>query len=521
MEIDSNYDVLVIGGGINGVGIASDAAGRGLKVLLCEKNDLASATSSASTKLIHGGLRYLEQYDFLLVRKALQERELLYKLAPHIVRPLAFHIPWFPHLRPKWLIRMGLFLYDNLTRRVKFPSSRQLRFDSSGPFVDSITHGFEYWDAQVDDARLVVLTALQARQQGAQVRTGTACSALETFSQDGQTRWQATLENKRLGSSEKIVANLVVNASGPWVGKLFEELTGTASSYPVRLVKGSHIVVPRLDDGYAASMLQNDDGRIVFVIPYQQHYSLIGTTESEFKGSLDDVKAASAGTDYLVQVVNKYYKKKITREDIVHSFAGIRPLVGEENSEEDFHGNSKESARKSASKVSRDYKLIFEETDAPMLSVYGGKVTTYRLLAEQAVDKLQRFFPDAGASWTRNSPLPGGDFSSQDLLREELLAKYEWLAAECYSDMLDRWLHSYGHLSFTLLGDAKSAQDLGESFGSSLYQLEVDYLVSEEWARCAEDILWRRSKLGLRMPEDAKEKLEDYVSLRVAKFAPE
>jgi len=483
------HDLLIIGGGINGAGIAADAAGRGLDVVLCEKADLASATSSWSTKLIHGGLRYLESYEFSLVRKSLQEREILTAAAAHIIKPLAFHIPQLPHSRSSWLIRAGLFLYDNLAQRKRFGGSRSIKIDPEGPLNSAISRGFEYWDAQVDDSRLVVLNALQAKQLGAQILTRTECLAVKLLD-DG---WRVTLYDHARNAETEIDCKVVVNATGPWVASLSEQLSKADAEHEIRLVKGSHIVVPRMHPGSQAFMLQHHDGRVIFVIPWLQDYTLIGTTEQEHSGSLESVEISKEETSYLLSIVNLYFKKSILHSDVVHSFAGVRPLIeGEETN---------------MSKVSRDYNLEMNTGPHPLLSVYGGKVTTYRVLAEDVLGRLKSALPNMGPTWTENATLPGGDFDSPEHLFQKLVSKYAWLGP----DLINRWLNSYGTLSFKILGDASCIGELGVKFGHNLYQREVDYLCTEEWAKSVDDILWRRSKLGLKFSASERASLANYI----------
>ena len=483
------HDLLIIGGGINGAGIAADAAGRGLDVVLCEKSDLASATSSGSSKLIHGGLRYLEFYEFGLVRKSLQEREVLTAAAAHIIKPLAFHIPQLPHSRSSWLIRIGLFLYDNLARRERFESSRSIKIDAEGPLNSAITRGFEYWDAQADDSRLVVLNALQAKQHGAQILTRTECTGMTSL----DNGWRVILHDHASNTDTEIDCKAIVNAAGPWVAALSEQLSNEDAEHEIRLVKGSHIVVPRMHSGSQAFMLQDHDGRVIFVIPWLQDYTLIGTTEAEHKGSLERVEISKEEISYLLSIVNLYFKKSILHSDVVYSFAGVRPLIDDEEV--------------NASKVSRDYNLDLESDPHPILSVYGGKVTTYRVLAEDVLSRLKGVFPSMGPAWTKGASLPGGDFDLPEHLFQEIVSKYAWLGP----DLINRWLSSYGTLSFDILGDAAGVGDLGVKFGHNLYQKEVDYLCSKEWAKSADDILWRRSKLGLRFSRAERDSLANYI----------
>ena len=485
-EPQIDYDLLIVGGGINGAGIAADAAGRGLRVLLCEKSDLAAATSWASTKLIHGGLRYLENYEFRLVRKSLQEREVLAAAAPHLIRPMAIQIPQLSHSRNALLIRAGLFLYDNLARRKIFKASRAIRFPADSPLNPAIRKGFEYWDGFVDDARLVITNAIQARNHGAEVITCTECVHLESSPQG----WQATLRNSHGNASRKqfpgqpaaverkVSCRAVVNAAGPWVNKVLDRTGQAQSSLPLRLVKGSHIVVPRIYSGDQAYLLQHHDGRVIFVIPYLNKFTLVGTTEQEFSGDLDEVKISTPEISYLISMVNLYFQKSILHSEVVRTFAGVRPLIEDEG--------------ESATKVSRDYQLKLETAPGPLLTIYGGKITTYRLLAEEAVNMLAPVFPAMGPAWTRAASLPGGDFDIPETLFQELVQRHAWLGA----DLIGRWLRAYGTCCYDIVQEATSLTGLGQHFGHGLYQKEVDYLCQHEWARSADDILWRRSKLG-------------------------
>ena len=486
------HDLLVIGGGINGVGIAADAAGRGLDVVLCEKRDLASATSSASTKLIHGGLRYLENYEFRLVREALSEREVLLRNAPHIITPMRFRLPHRPHLRPRWMIRAGLFLYDSLSRRVTLPASCSVQFGPDSPLVDSLRDGFEYSDAWVDDARLVVLLAMQAREKGATILVNTECIA----AREQEGIWHLSLRDSVTGAESELRARALVNAAGPWVERVGRAVLPTRAHEGVRLVKGCHIVVPRLHERPEAFLLQNSDGRVVFVIPYERDYSLIGTTDEDYSGDPADASIAPAEIDYLVGITNECFKTRISAADVVHHFAGVRPLLA--------------SDEENASKVSRDYTLTLDMHGAPLLTVYGGKITTYRCLAESAMDRLLQVFPQLPGHWTAQASLPGGDFHSQSDLRAALQSEYPWVA----SAVLERWMTHYGTRTRVLVGDATSMADLGEDFGAGLYAREVEYLCAQEWAHSAEDILWRRSKLGLRFSAPQVARLAAWLQAR-------
>lgn len=488
------HDLLIIGGGVNGAGIAADAAGRGLDVLLCEQNDLASGTSSASTKLIHGGLRYLENYEFRLVREALAEREVLLRNAPHIITPMRFQLPHRPHLRPRWMIQAGLFLYDSLSSRVTLPASRRLRFGAESPLVDSLTDGFEYADAWVDDARLVVLLAMLARAKGACVQVRTRV----VLAQEEQGLWHVTLEDALTSERRQVRARALVNAAGPWVEQVGHAVLPGRRAERVRLVKGCHIVVPRLHPGDQAFLLQNADGRVVFVIPYEQDFSLIGTTDEDFTGDPANARISPAEVDYLVAISNECFKRKITAADVLHDFAGVRPLLASDEA--------------NASKVSRDYTLTLERRDAPLLTVHGGKITTYRRLAESAMDRLRVVFPGLPGPWTATAALPGGDFGSLAELRQELTRDFPWVPPV----LLERWLGHYGTLARELLGDARGMEDLGEDFGFGLHAREVEYLQEREWAQTTQDILWRRSKLGLRFTPPQMARLDAYLQGRRA-----
>ena len=485
------FDVLVIGGGVNGAGIAMDAAGRGLKVLLCEMNDLASATSSNSSKLIHGGLRYLEHYEFRLVKEALAEREALLRNAPHIMWPLRFRLPHRPHLRPAWMIRLGLFLYDHLAKRELLPGSESIVFGANSPLQPQITKGFEYSDGWVDDARLVVLCAMAAHQHGAEIKPHNRC--IKAQRQSGL--WLVTLENTDTGEQQQYRSRALVNAAGPWASSLFADTMPLPSPKQIRLVKGSHIVVPRLHDGPQAYILQNEDHRIVFVIPYQERFSLIGTTDVDYEGDPSAVHIDDEEVNYLCSVVNAHFKQQIQPEDLVWSYSGVRPLMDDEHAE--------------ARKASRDYTLELNAPpkQAPLLSVFGGKITTYRKLAEAATNAICRFFPAASGPWTRTAVLPGGNFSSRHGLNAELQSRYPWLPTA----LRQRFVRSYGTLCHRFLQGCEQLEDLGEAFGGNLYQKEVDYLKAHEWASTVDDILWRRTKLGLELQKEQRERLQHYL----------
>lgn len=469
----ASCDLLVIGGGVNGAGIARDAAGRGLSVTLVERGDLASATSSASSKLIHGGLRYLEQYEFRLVAEALAEREVLLNVAGHLVLPLRFVMPHVPQLRPRWMIRTGLFLYDHLARRSLLPGSSGVRLDS-GPYASGLRpelrRGFLYSDCRVDDARLVVANALDARQRGARILTQTEC--ISARRQDGI--WHVTLS-----SGEELVARAVVNAAGPWVKAVLNARLGQASEDAVRLVKGSHIVLPRLYEGEHAFILQNDDRRVVFMIPYEDRFTLVGTTDVPEEGDASRGTATDAEVEYLCRAVNRYLAKPASPRDVVWRYWGVRPLYDD--------GTADPSA------ITRDYTLRVDDVDgaAPVLSVFGGKITTYRSLAEHALSKLARYFPQAGRSWTAQSALPGSGFSDRASAERELLERYPAISPAVLRGLFKR----HGALAGDVIGDGL----LGEDFGAGLTEREVRYFMEHEWATSAEDVLWRRSKVGLHL----------------------
>lgn len=491
MTSQEPHHIVIVGGGVNGAGIAMDAAGRGLKVLLCEMGDLGSATSSSSSKLIHGGLRYLEYYEFRLVREALAEREALLRNAPHIMWPLRFRLPHRPHLRPAWMIRIGLFLYDNLAKREMLPASRGIRFQPGETMADDIKRGFEYSDGWVDDARLVVLTAKAAAQRGASVLTRTRCIKAVRK----QDMWEVTLKNQETGAINIVQTHALVNAGGPWVSRILDEAISMPAPKQIRLVKGSHIVVPRINEEPEAYILQNEDGRIVFVIPYEEDFSLIGTTDVDYLGDPSSVTISDDETQYLISVFNAHFRRQVSAADIIWSFSGVRPLMDDESA--------------SAQKASRDYTFDVSSQGgkAPLLSVFGGKITTYRKLAEAATDAICHFFPKAGVRWTRTASLPGGNFTDHEQLRQEYAKSYAWLPAT----MVRRFVRTYGRLTEHMLDGCQRIEDLGECFGATLYAREVEYLVRDEWACSVEDILWRRTKLGLYLQSADNSALQAYI----------
>ncbi len=491
MSADSSapvFDLAIIGGGINGTGIARAAAGCGASVFLCEARDLASATSSASTKLIHGGLRYLEYREFRLVREALREREVLWGLAPHIIRPLRFVLPHHKGLRPAWLLRLGLLVYDHLGGRKRLPptSTRNLRRHAVGrPLKPAFTLGFEYSDCWVDDARLVVLNARDAADRGATIAPRTRCIAAERE----HATWRLTLQSASGGRSE-VRARTLVNAAGPWVAHVARAVAQSAPGAGVRLVQGSHIVVPRLYPADHSYVFQNADGRIIFVIPYETDFTLIGTTDRDFRGDPTTVQASAEEIAYLCSAASEYLRKPVTPGDVVWSYSGVRPLYDD--------GASK------AQEATRDYVLELDAPpDAPpLLSVYGGKITTYRRLAEAALTRLLPYLPQMthrNLAWTARHSLPGGDFGPDGFDGELARAQRRWPFVP--APMLRRLLRAYGTCVSDLLGGAASLEDLGTVFGANLTEAEIRYLVRREWAMTAEDIVWRRTKLGLRLSQ--------------------
>ena len=491
------YDLLVVGGGINGAGIARDAAGRGLRVLLCERGDLAEFTSSSSTKLIHGGLRYLESYAFRLVREALAERERLMRLAPHIIWPLRFVLPHEAGLRPAWMLRLGLLLYDNLSRLRALPRSIMVDLRTSAlgaPLQARLKRGFVYSDCWVEDSRLVVLNAMGARARGAEIRTRTELRAARRTG----TLWEAELRDVASGRPTRLRARAIVNAAGPWVGETLGITLGLPAHAAMRLVKGSHIVVRALYAGDHAYILQQPDRRIIFAIPYEDAFTLIGTTDVPHHGPPGPVAISDDEVRYLCEAINRSFETALRPADVVWSYAGIRPLH--------------DDAASDASAVSRDYLLDLDAPagEAPALSVYGGKITTYRRLAEHALERLAPHLPRTGPAWTGDAPLPGGDLPDADF--ETFLAAFARATPFLPPETARRLARAYGTQARIILGEARSLSDLGEAFEGGLTGREVDYLVRAEWARTAEDILWRRSKLGLRTSPEGAARLADYLA---------
>ena len=480
-----SYDLLVVGGGINGAGIARDAAGRGLSVLLVERGDLASSTSSASSKLVHGGLRYLEQFEFRLVAESLAEREIMLRIAGHLTWPLRFVFPHVPELRPRWMIRTGLFLYDHLARRSLLPGSQAVRLDRA-PYASGLRpelkHGFLYSDCRVDDARLVVLNARDAAERGARILVRTACQSARRAG----GAWNAELSN-----GETVQARAVVNAAGPWVKEVLNRDLGEATRDSVRLVKGSHIVLPRLYEGEHAFILQNDDRRVVFLIPYEERYTLVGTTDVDYDGDPASPPASDAEVDYLCRAAGRYLARAPLPAEVQWRYAGVRPLYDDGSDD--------------PSSITRDYTLRVDDERgaAPVLSVFGGKITTYRRLAEHVMEKLARYFPAMKPAWTSQAPLPGSAFTDREAAKREALAAYPRLAPGIVQGVFRR----HGMLTPQVLGDGQ----VGEHYGAGLTEREVRYLMEREWALTAEDVLWRRTKCGLHMSAAERRRVAEVV----------
>lgn len=489
------YDLFIIGGGVNGCGIAADAALRGLKVGLCEQKDLASGTSSASSKLIHGGLRYLEYYEFGLVRKALIEREVLLKNAPHIIWPLTFILPHAKHLRPRWLLRLGLFLYDHLGGRKILPASKSINFDklrAQHPLQEKYQQGFSYADCWVDDARLVTLNALLAKNHRADIYTYHRV----TQANANNNGWDITCISED-GEQQQFRAKVLVNAGGPWIDQINRQVTHYQTKNHVSLIKGSHIIVPRFYQGEQCYILQNTDQRIVFVIPYEQQFCLIGTTDVRFQGNPQDATIEQTEISYLCEIVSSYFQHQVTPSDVVASYSGVRALIQEESD--------------NASKITRDYHLELDTKTAcaPLLSIFGGKITTYRKLAEQAVDKLKPYFPHLPTSVTEHTPLPGGDIRDHDFNQflSTMQQQFDWLPdAVCR-----RYARTYGTRMTTLLQNATALIDLGQHFGDGVYQREVDFVIAQEWVKQPDDFLQRRSKLYLHISKATRETIIQYI----------
>lgn len=490
--MENLLDIFIIGGGINGTAIAADAAGRGLSVSLCEKKDLASGTSSMCSKLIHGGLRYLELYEFGLVRSALKEREILLKRAPHLIAPLEFILPYEKQLRPAWLIRLGLLFYDYLALRRYLPHSKMLRLQKN-ILLPELKIGFSYFDCYVDDARLVIANALSAKNNGAEILTNTRFISAKRES----SAWKIELKNSTSDTSFYRYAKTLINVGGPWVKQVQTQIQTTDLTYQIKLDKGSHIVVPKLYEGNMAYILQNKDKRVIFAIPFQEHFTLIGTTDIPLSEISDTTTITETEKEYLCNTINDYFKNQINTKSIIWSFSGVRCLQA--------------SDEKNPAKITRDYKFLIEDkNNLPLLTVIGGKLTTHRLLAEQALDKLKPYFPGMGDAWTAHQPLPGGEVPENDftLFLKEFKKTFSWLP----DALATRYAKSYGTRANLLLDQSHSMSDLGIHFGQGLYQKEIEFLIKHEWAKTAEDILWRRTKLGLFFSLDETKKLVDFLT---------
>lgn len=487
-------DIFVIGGGINGCGIARDAAGRGYSVRLAEMNDLASGTSSWSSKLIHGGLRYLEHYEFKLVRESLGEREILLKMAPHIIWPIRFVLPHHSSMRPAWLLRLGLFLYDHMGKRKLLPGTKQINLttDPVGkPLKTIFTKGFEYSDCWVNDARLVVLNAQDAQQHGAIIETRT--QVVSARREDGY--WCISTKNGRSGEISQHKARLLVNASGPWVDKVLDEALNSSRSKNVRLVQGSHIVVPKIHDHDRAYIFQNADNRIIFALPYEHDYTLIGTTDRDYHSDPADVKITESEISYICSAASEYFEKPVKVDDVVWSYSGVRPLYDDGATE--------------AQEATRDYVLRVDGDELPVINIFGGKITTYRKLSESMMKKIEVLIGARFGSWTATSHLPGGDFevADYDSLVSKLLGDFTFLD----SLLAKRLIRSYGTNAWLMMEGALEIEDIGLDFGGTLSQREVEYLMKYEWAECAEDVVWRRTKLGIRLDKKQISALENWM----------
>ncbi len=492
-------DIFVIGGGINGCGIARDAAGRGFSVRLAEMNDLASGTSSWSSKLIHGGLRYLEHYKFRLVRESLCEREVLLKMAPHIIWPMRFVLPHHSSMRPAWLLRLGLFIYDHIGQRKLLPATKQvnLKTDPVGkPLKTIFSKGFEYSDCWVDDARLVVLNAQDAQKHGAIIETRT--KVVSARREDGY--WSISTKNCRSGEISQHKARLLVNASGPWVDKILGEAINSNRSKNVRLVQGSHIVVPKIHNHDRAYIFQNADNRIIFALPYEQDYTLIGTTDQDYQGDPADVKITDPEISYICASVSEYFERPVNIADVVWSYSGVRPLFDDGATE--------------AQEATRDYVLRVDGDELPVINIFGGKITTYRKLSESVLTKIEALIGARFGPWTATSNLPGGDFGVADY--DSLLSKLKQEFHFLDSVMAKRLIRCYGTNAWTMLKGALNIKDMGQDFGGTLSEREVKYLMKYEWAECAEDVVWRRTKLGIRLDEKQISTIENWMQQNTA-----
>ena len=505
MTGERTYDVFIIGGGINGCGIARDAAGRGYTVGLCEAGDLGSGTSSASTKLIHGGLRYLEHYEFRLVREALKEREVIWQMAPHIVRPMRFILPHHSGMRPWWMLRIGLFLYDHLGGRKRLPGTTTIDLqqgEAGQPLKPEFRSGFEYSDCWVEDSRLVILNAMDAAERGAEIATRTRVVSA-TGEQD---RWRLTLEDQRTGEQRAVTSRIVINAAGPWVDMVLRSVFGMNDAQNVRLVRGSHIVVRQKFAHDKCYIFQNADNRIIFAIPYEKNYTLIGTTDAEQEAIDGPIEITPEEIDYLCAAASEYFNEPVLTEHVVWTYAGVRPLY--------------DDGATAAQEATRDYVIKAErsESGAPLINIFGGKITTYRKLAEAMLEEIGDRIGERGKPWTKTSTLPGGEFPVDGLEKEvaDLLERHPFLDAP----HAERLIRFYGRRSAEILKDVDDAEALGSRFGSDLHQREVDYLMQHEWAETAEDILFRRTKIGIELDESQTAKLEDYMQHRSGAAEP-
>ena len=502
---DLTYDLVIIGGGINGCGIARDAIGRGMSVYLCEQGDLGGATSSSSTKLLHGGLRYLEHYKFNLVREALKEREVLWGIAPHIVQPMRFVLPYSKGMRPAWLLRLGLFIYDNLGGRKLLPGTSRVDLTKSPigeGLKDNLSLGYEYSDCRVEDNRLVILNAQDAQERGAIIKTRTQC--VQT-SVDKDDHWHVVTRNLNTNEDTTIRARMLVNAAGPWANKVADELVKCPPRGSIRQVQGSHIVAPKIYDHDRCFIFQNKDGRIVFTIPYEDDFTLIGTTDQDFQGNLQEVTASEAEISYLCEAVSLYFKQPLTPDDVVWSFSGVRPLY--------------DDGSKAARNATRDYVLeLGARQNAPLISVFGGKISTYRHLAEAAMKIIQTQLGQAQgaltAGWTGKNALPGGNFEVGTF--ENLVAQLRKTYAFLTPKQATRMVRQFGTLAPNVLGDAKDKKDLGRDFGAGLSEAEVNYMIDNEWARTAQDIVFRRTKVGLQMSAEQINILDDCIPKKIS-----
>ena len=489
------FDLVVIGGGINGTGVARDAAGRGLSVLLCEKDDLAQATSSSSTKLIHGGLRYLEFFHFKLVRESLREREILLRSMPHIIWPLRFTLPHHRGLRPSWLLRLGLFIYDHMGGRKLLPPTKKInlkKHKTGIPLKDKFSIGFEYSDCWVEDSRMVALNASDAKNNGAVIKTRTT---FERATRNNDV-WDIILDSQN-GNKQKITSSAIVNCSGPWVTNVIESNLQQKNSTETRLIKGSHIITKKLFDNDSNYIFQNSDGRIIFAIPYETDFTLIGTTDIEYEGDPNKAKCSLEEKKYLIESISEYLDVQVDINDIVHTYSGVRPLFNDNKSE--------------AQNVTRDYVVKADSNNGktPLISVFGGKITTYRILAEKVIDELKPYFKNIKNNWTKDSYLPGGNFDPNEVskLVNSILDKYNFIDEK----WAIRLVKAYGTNAIHILNESNTVEDLGINFGWNLTEKEVLWLINMEFAKSAEDILWRRSKLGLRFSDDQVKYLENWL----------